>query len=65
MSYKICHECNGVMYPCKISNTYNVNGKSITINDINAFKCIKCGEIIFENKEVERMEAYIKEHMEE
>ena len=47
MGYKLCHECNGVMNPCKMSKTYNVNGKYITVDNINAFKCDKCGEIVF------------------
>ena len=56
MSYKLCHECNGVMYPCKMSKTYNVNGKYITVDNINAFKCDKCGEIVFDSEEVKRLE---------
>lgn len=63
MSYKLCHECRGVMYPCKMSKTYDVNGKFITVDNINAFKCIKCGEIVLEHKEVEKLEEYINNNL--
>lgn len=43
MKYKICHNCECMMLLCKISKTYNINGKFITINNINVYKCIKCG----------------------
>ena len=49
MSYKLCHECNGVMHPCKLSKTYNVNGK--------------CGEIVFDSEEVKRLEEYIENNL--
>ena len=63
MNYKLCHECNGVMYPCKVSKTYNVNGKYITVDNINAFKCVKCGEIVFDSEEVKRLEEYIENNL--
>ena len=65
MDYKICHNCGDLMFPCKISKAYNVNGKFIKINDINAFKCIKCDSIVFTNEEVKQIEDYIHKHMEE
>ena len=63
MNYKLCHECNGIMRPYKMSKTYIVNGKYITVDNINAFKCIKCGEIIFDGDEVERLEEYIENNL--
>lgn len=63
MNYKLCHECNGIMRPYKMSKTYIVNGKYITVNNINAFKCDKCGEIIFDGDEVERLEEYIENNL--
>ena len=63
MSYKLCHEYNGVTYPCKMSKTYNVNGKYITDDNINAFKSVKCGEIVFDSEEVKRLEEYIENNL--
>ena len=63
MSDKLCHEYNGVTYPCKMSKTYNVNGKYITVDNINAFKCVKCGEIVFDSEEVKRLEEYIENNL--
>lgn len=63
MNYKLCHECNGIMRPYKMSKTYIVNGKYITVDNINAFKCDKCGEIIFDGDEVERLEEYIENNL--
>ena len=51
------------MYPCKMSKTYNVNGKYITVDNINAFKCVKCGEIVFDSEEVKRLEEYIENNL--
>ena len=63
MSYNLYHEYNGVTYPCKMSKTYNVNGKYITVDNINAFKCVKCGEIVFDSEEVKRLEEYIENNL--
>lgn len=63
MNYKLCHECNGIMRPYKMSKTYIVNGKYITVDNINTFKCDKCGEIIFDGDEVERLEEYIENNL--
>ena len=51
------------MHPCKIFKTYNTNGKDITIDNINAFKCDKCGEIVFDGEEVKRLEEYIENNL--
>ena len=63
MRYKICHRCSGIMHPCKIFKTYNTNGKDITIDNINAFKCDKCGEIVFDGEEIKRLEEYIENNL--
>ena len=63
MNYKLCHECNGIMRPYKMSKTYIVNGKYITVDNINAFKCVKCGEIVFDSEEVKRLEEYIENNL--
>ena len=63
MNYKLCHECNGIMRPYKMSKTYIVNGKYITVDNINTFKYDKCGEIIFDGDEVERLEEYIENNL--
>ena len=63
MNYKLCHECNGIMRPYKMPKTYIVNGKYITVDNINAFKYDKCGEIIFDGDEVERLEEYIENNL--
>ena len=46
-----------------MSKTYNVNGKYITIDNINAFKCDKCEEIVFDGEEVKRLEEYIENNL--
>ena len=63
MSYKLCHECNGVMYPSSktCSNCGHIN-KDLTIND-RVFKCDKCGEIVFDSEEVKRLEEYIENNL--
>lgn len=59
--YKICHECGYVMEPCKVSETFRPYGREeIKINGIKAYRCIGCGEIIYSDKEVRKMESFVK-----
>lgn len=59
--YKICHECGSVMEPCKVSEMFRPYGREeIKINGIKACRCIGCGEIIYSDKEVRKMESFVK-----
>lgn len=61
VAYMLCHECGSVMEPCKASKTFRPYGREeIKLNGINAYRCIGCGEIIYSDKEVRKMESFVK-----
>lgn len=59
--YKTCHECSSVMEPCKISKTFRPCGKNeVKLNGLKAYRCISCGEIVYLDREVRKMESFVK-----
>jgi len=60
-NYKICHECGSKMLPCIITKTFRCNGKDVEVQDINAYKCVQCGEVVFTADELARIERAFQE----
>lgn len=61
VDYKICQECGSVMEPCKVSETFRLHGRDeIRLNGIKAYCCITCGEIVYSDREVRKMESFVK-----
>lgn len=59
--YKICQECGSVMEPCGVSETFRPHGRNeIKLNGIKAYRCISCGEIVYSDREVRKMESFVK-----
>lgn len=56
---KICTECGGDMLFRKISSTFCVNGKKITIDGIDAYVCEDCEEEVYTSEEARMIERVI------
>lgn len=55
----ICHICGEKMYPVLETEEHRYKGVQVTINDINVFRCVNCGEGILEAEEVKRIENIV------
>lgn len=49
------------MEPCEVSETFRLHGgDEIRLNGIKAYCCINYGEIVYSDKEVRKMESFVK-----
>lgn len=61
VDYRICQECGSVMEPCEVSETFRLHGRDeIRLYGLKAYCCINCGEIVYSDKEVRKMESFVK-----
>ena len=55
----ICHNCGGNMYPYIRQNKYRYKDHPVVIDDVEVFKCEKCGESILTSQEAKRIEKIV------
>ena len=60
-THRICHECGSDMKLSAISKVFHFEGKEFGINDIQAYQCPKCGELVYTAEEAKRIENLIQE----
>ncbi len=59
LTYKICDQCGGKMYPQTLSRVFNANGKEIEIRGIEGFRCNCCNEEVFSAKELRMIDKLV------
>lgn len=59
LNYKICDQCGEKMLPQMMSQIFNVAGKEIEIRGIKVYKCEKCGEEVYDAKEMRMIDKLI------
>ena len=60
MDYRICHVCRGKMLPERLTKTFKLNGKEITIKGLEGYCCEKCGEIVFAPEEARMIDKLVR-----
>lgn len=60
LNFKICEYCGKKMLPQMMSQTFKFNGKEIEIRGIRGYKCEKCGEEVYDAKEIRMIDKLIR-----
>lgn len=55
-----CHYCGGEMEKGKATYTANRKGYHLLVDDVPAWICTQCGEVYFEEKEVDSIQDMLK-----
>lgn len=59
LTYKICNQCGGKMFPQVLSRTFKANGKEIELRGIEGFKCDCCNEEVYSAKEFRMIDKLV------
>lgn len=55
-----CYNCDGIMKPCLITSEFEVKGRTVKIHNVRAWKCVDCGEIIYDSNEAKLIEEVLE-----
>jgi len=59
--HRTCIQCGGNMPLKTVSKTFNINGQDTTVHGIESYVCENCGEEVYANIEVKKIEKAISE----
>lgn len=60
IKFKACENCGGKMLPQLMTKTFMFHGKEIAIKGIEGYKCEKCGEEVYDAKEIRMIDNLIR-----
>ena len=60
INFKVCELCNGKMLPQLMTRSFMFHDKEIVIKGIEGYKCEKCGEEVYDAKEIRMIDKLIR-----